>query len=129
MSDDTGTADAGERRIRIDLWVDIACPWCYVGKARLERAVRETGRAELIDIRVHTFELDPSAPSHPHPNPAYVADHMGVSEAQARAMEARMADTAFGEGLAFEIDRIHANSFDALRLLHLAGEHGRSLPC
>ncbi|UFS58182.1 DsbA family oxidoreductase [Subtercola endophyticus] len=120
MPIDTTTQSAP---LRIDAWVDVACPWCYVGKKRLETAIASSGHSDDIHLVLHTFELDPGAPKVPVSNPQYVARHMGVTVEKAVELEQRMSGLAAAEGLGFTVERIHASSFDALRLVHLAAEY------
>ena len=109
--------------MKIDTWVDVACPWCYLGKKRLEDAVAASGHAEEVELVIHTFELDPSAPEHPEPNPAYIGRRMGMPASRAIEMEGQLRSLAAAEGIAFTSNRIAARSFDALRLVHLAADH------
>lgn len=113
--------------MRIDVWSDIACPWCYVGKRRLERALQEFPHD--VNVVWHSFELDPSAPQERDASVSHaerLAKKYGVSVDQARKNSQRLIDTARGEGLAFDFDHIRSgNTFDAHRLIHLA--HARGL--
>jgi predicted DsbA family dithiol-disulfide isomerase len=112
--------------LAIDIWSDIACPWCYVGKRRLERAL--AAFEHPVAIRWHAFELNPSAPRVVDPAQSYAARlaakyRVGVREAA--AMIDRMTSLAADEGLAFRFDIIRpGNTFDAHRLLAFAAEHG-----
>ena len=113
--------------MRIDVWSDIACPWCYVGKRRLEHALRDFPH----DVKVvwHSFELDPSAPQERDRSVSHaerLAKKYGMSVEQARKNSERLIDTARGEGLAFDFDNIRSgNTFDAHRLVHFAHARGR----
>ena len=111
----------------VEIWSDIACPWCYVGKRRWEQAL--AGFAHRADVRVtwRSFELDPRAPArHAEPQVELLARKYGTSVAQARAMNARMTAEAAKEGLRFDLDRVQVGStFDAHRLLHEAAAQGR----
>jgi predicted DsbA family dithiol-disulfide isomerase len=113
--------------MRIDVWSDIACPWCYVGKRRLERALQEFPHD--VDVVWHSFELDPSAPQERDPSVSHaerIAKKYGLSLDQARKNSERLTDTARGEGLAFDFDHIRSgNTFDAHRLVHLGQARGR----
>jgi predicted DsbA family dithiol-disulfide isomerase len=108
--------------LRLDVWSDIACPWCYIGRHRLAQAVREFNRPVTVVWR--SFELDPAAPrtretavSHVH----RLSNKYGVSERQAQAMIDRVVTIGRDEGIEFDFDRIRpGNSFDAHRLLQLA---------
>src|SRR5688572_1817637 len=112
------------RKMRIDIWSDIACPWCYVGKRRLERALGGDGSIEIV---WRAFELDPHAPAvrAPESYAARLGRKYGVSSDQAEQMIQRMTETAAHDGLDFRFDIIRpGNTFDAHRLIHLALERG-----
>ena len=115
--------------LRVDVWSDIACPWCYVGKRRLERALKEFPHADGVKVVWHSFELDPSAPRERDPKVSHVeriAKKYGMSVQQAQQNSDRLKDTARGEGLAFDFDHIRSgNMFDAHRLVHLGKARGR----
>jgi predicted DsbA family dithiol-disulfide isomerase len=112
--------------MNVEIWSDIACPWCAVGKRRFEAALAAFAQRDDVTVTWRSFELDPEAPAeHPGERAARLAAKYGVSVEQARAMEARMADTAAGEGLDFRFDKARSgNTFDAHRILHLAAAHG-----
>ena len=114
------------RIMHIDIWSDIACPWCYVGKRRIEQALAQFEHRDQVTVTWRSFELDPSAPArHDEPQATLLARKYGVPVAQAEAMNARMTEAAAGEGLEFHFDRVVVGStFDAHRLVHLAHEHG-----
>jgi predicted DsbA family dithiol-disulfide isomerase len=115
-------------KLRIDIWSDIACPWCYVGKRRLEQALERFPHKAEVDVVWRAFELDPSAPRVRDGSQSYaqrLASKYGTQPAQAQGMIDRMVDTAAADGLEFRFDRIRpGNTFDAHRLLHLAHERG-----
>jgi len=108
--------------MHVEIWSDIACPWCYVGKRRFETAL--AGFEHAADVRVtwRSFELDPAAPAErEHDVTTHLAEKYGTSREQAEAMEQRMTETAAAEGLDFRFDLVRSgNTFDAHRLLHLA---------
>jgi predicted DsbA family dithiol-disulfide isomerase len=113
-------------RLRVDIWSDIACPWCYVGKRRLEAAIARFEHAEDIDVHWRSFELDPDAKESTGAYAERLAAKYRVSVAEAESMIDRMTRVAADEGLEFHFERIRpGNTFDAHRLLHLAGERGR----
>lgn len=109
--------------VRVDVWTDLSCPWCYVGKHRLDQAVQASGvQAQVV---LHSFELHPEWPRGVATPVLEVATRVhGVRPAQARMMEEGMARQARSEGLVFSVDRPVANTLDAHRLLHLANERG-----
>jgi predicted DsbA family dithiol-disulfide isomerase len=111
----------------VEIWSDIACPWCYVGKRRFERALADFPHRDAVTVVWRSFELDPGAPPrHDEPQAVLLARKYRVPLAQAEAMNARMAGEAAGEGLTFRLDRVRVgNTFDAHRLLHFAATAGR----
>jgi len=110
----------------IDIWSDIACPWCYVGKRRLEAALERFD--EPVEVVWHAFELDPSAPRVRDPNTTYaerLASKYRTSVPEADAMIRRMTDVAAADGLELHFDRVRSgNTFDAHRTLQLGAERG-----
>jgi len=114
--------------LRIDVWSDIACPWCYVGKRRLERALKEFPHADDVSVVWHAFELDPGAPKERDPSISHaerIAKKYGLSVEQARQNSERLRQIAQGEGLAFDFEHIRSgNTFDAHRLIQLARARG-----
>jgi predicted DsbA family dithiol-disulfide isomerase len=115
-------------KLRIDIWSDIACPWCYVGKRHLEQALDKFAHKDEVEIVWRAFELDPSAPRVRDTSQTYaerLAKKYGTQTPQAQVMIDRMTATAANDGLDFRFDRIRpGNTFDAHRLLHLAHERG-----
>lgn len=118
MDEDTG--------MRIDIWSDVVCPWCAIGKAHLEDALARFAHADEVVIRWHSYELDPSAPAVRSGNyAAMIAGKYGMDIEQARTMVDQM--TARGEsvGVDFRFDRVQpGNTFDAHRVIHLGGLRG-----
>ncbi|SES80620.1 DsbA family oxidoreductase [Hymenobacter actinosclerus] len=113
--------------MKIEIWSDILCPFCYIGKRRLETALAGFAHADDVQVEWRSFELDPNADPTPGEN-QYVrlARKYGNTEEWARQMSANMAQTAALEGLAFDFDKlVPTNSLDAHRLVHLAARHGR----
>ncbi|QHC21800.1 DsbA family oxidoreductase [Streptomyces sp. GS7] len=111
--------------MRVEIWSDIACPWCYIGKARFASGLAAFAHRDDVEVVHRSFELDPNAPA---PTDIPVLDMLArkyrVTRTEAEAMEARVAEAASGEGLDYRSDRIHGNTFDLHRLLHLAKDHG-----
>jgi predicted DsbA family dithiol-disulfide isomerase len=112
--------------MNVEIWSDIACPWCYVGKRRFEAALAAFEHRDDVTVTWRSFELDPAAPREREVDGAtHLAEKYGTSRDEAVAMQQRMTDVAAGEGLEFRFDRARAgNTFDAHRLLHLAAAHG-----
>ncbi|GGM89589.1 DsbA family oxidoreductase [Streptomyces fuscichromogenes] len=113
--------------MRVEIWSDIACPWCYVGKARFEKALAAFPHRDDVEVVHRSFELDPGrAKDDVQPVLAMLSKKYGMSEAQAQAGEDNLGAQAAAEGLAYRTrDRDHGNTFDLHRLLHLAKEQGR----
>jgi predicted DsbA family dithiol-disulfide isomerase len=112
--------------MRIEIWSDVVCPWCYVGKRRLETALDGFEHRDEVEVVYRSFELDPTAPHHGHElSTGVIARKYGRSEAQMRQMQQQLIDLAAEEGLAFRLfDTVHTNTIDAHRVLHLALETG-----
>jgi predicted DsbA family dithiol-disulfide isomerase len=112
--------------MRIDIWSDVVCPWCYIGKRRLENALQGFLHADEVEVVYHSFELDPTAPK---VGTESVVDALArkyrTNLEGAQQMMAQMAEAAAGEGLAFAYDHAtHTSTVDAHRLLHLALDEG-----
>jgi predicted DsbA family dithiol-disulfide isomerase len=112
--------------MNVEIWSDIACPWCYVGKRRFEAALAAFEHRDDVMVTWRSFELDPAAPREREVDGAtHLAQKYGTSRDEALAMQQRMTDAAAGDGLEFRFDRARAgNTFDAHRLIHLAAAHG-----
>jgi predicted DsbA family dithiol-disulfide isomerase len=112
--------------MRIDIWSDVVCPWCYIGKRRFERALADFPHAAEVDVAWHSFELDPQAPRTAEGPPAErLAAKYGLTVEQAQEANNRLTATAADEGLEFHLDEARSgNSFDAHRLLHLGTVRG-----
>lgn len=115
-----------ELPLRIDVWSDIACPWCYIGKRRLESALGDFEHADDVEVVWHSFELDPSAPTPPvESSTSALARKYGGGPQQIAAMQERVSEVAAGEGLDYRLEEtLHLNTRDAHRLIHLALETG-----
>ena len=113
--------------MKIEIWSDVACPWCYVGKRRFEEALARFPHRDALEITWRSFELDPQAPARRDERQVeHLAAKYRVPVAQAEAMNARMTGEARKEGLEFHLDRVVLGStFDAHRLIHLAAALGR----
>ncbi|MFC8199513.1 DsbA family oxidoreductase [Streptomyces sp. NPDC057298] len=113
--------------MRVEIWSDIACPWCYVGKARFEKALDAFAHRDDVEVVHRSFELDPGrARDDVQPVLAMLTKKYGMSEAQAQAGEENLGTQAAAEGLEYRTrDRDHGNTFDMHRLLHLAKDRGR----
>jgi predicted DsbA family dithiol-disulfide isomerase len=112
--------------MHVEIWSDIACPWCYVGKRRLEAALAAFEHRDEVTVTWRSFELDPAAPrERGGDRAAHLAEKYGVTVERAIEMQDHMTRVAAGDGLDFRFDLARSGStFDAHRLLHLAAEHG-----
>ncbi len=113
--------------MRIEIWADVVCPWCYIGKRRLEKALAGFEHRDEVDLVYRSYELDPFAPEVGTESTVTVLGRkMGSDEAGTRAMMARADEVAAAEGLVFAHgDALHARTLTAHRLLHLAKESDR----
>jgi predicted DsbA family dithiol-disulfide isomerase len=115
------------KAMKIEIWSDVVCPWCYIGKRRFEAALAQFEHQDRVEIMWRSFELDPQAPRHQEgAQDEMLAKKYGVSLSQARAMIERVTTLAAQEGLDYHLERAQrGNTFDAHRLIHLAAAHGR----
>lgn len=115
-------------KLKIDVWSDIACPWCYVGKRRLEAALAKFPDKDQVEVVWHAFELDTSAPVERDPQvpqAARLAEKYGRTIPEAEGMLSTMTETARADGLDFHFERMRSgNTFDAHRVIHLGHERG-----
>lgn len=110
--------------MRVDIWSDVVCPFCYIGKKRLEHVAAEAGIQ--LDIHWHSFELDPQAPvRHQSSNTERLAKKYGQSIEQTEQMERNVAQAAASEGIEFNWQQANSgNTFNAHRIIHLAQSQG-----
>jgi predicted DsbA family dithiol-disulfide isomerase len=113
-------------QLAVEIWSDVVCPWCYIGKRRFEAALAQFEHRDDVTLRWRSFELDPAAPRIAEvTGPARLAAKYGVSLEQARAMNENVTRIAAAEGLEYKLDQARGgNSFDAHRLIQLGAEHG-----
>jgi predicted DsbA family dithiol-disulfide isomerase len=101
----------------IDVWSDVVCPWCFIGKRRLEKALKEFGHSDEIVVRHRAFQLQPDA-AETMPTSELLAQKYRVSPNQVKEMQANVCAVADGEGLCYNLDdTLSGNTFDAHRLL------------
>jgi predicted DsbA family dithiol-disulfide isomerase len=118
--------------IKVDIWSDIACPWCYIGKRNLENGLAAASADEdapVVEVTYHSFELSPDTPVDFEGGEAdYLARHKGISPEQASSMLERVTGVAADAGLEYRFDLLqHTNTVKAHELLHFAKEQGRQL--
>jgi len=108
--------------LRIEVWSDVVCPWCYIGKRRLELALRDFDGA--VEVVHRAFQLDPSTPTEGRLTVDLLAEKYRVGPEQASQMMADVSEVARGVGLEYALDRTRSgNTRDAHRLLLWAQEH------
>ncbi|GAA1941012.1 DsbA family oxidoreductase [Brevibacterium antiquum] len=112
--------------MKIEIWSDIACPWCFIGKRRFETALDGFAHKDDVEVEWRSYQLDPSLPDHyAGTETEYLNQAKGMPADQVRQMFDHVTAQAAGEGLNYDFDSIIvANSFTAHRFLHLAKTHG-----
>lgn len=117
---------AGE--VNIDIWSDVACPWCFIGKRRFETALASFPHKDEVTVTWHSYQLDPSLPEHDDRTEAeYLAASKGMPVEQVRAMFGQVVAQAAGEGLHYDFDSlVVANSLRAHQIIQLAKDAGPS---
>lgn len=104
--------------MKIEVWADVVCPWCYIGKRRLQSALAERGIADEVEIVHRAFQLDPTASTTTAPTIDHLAAKYGVSRDEALAMMSNVTEVAAGEGLEYHLDRtMTGNTRNAHRLV------------
>ena len=108
------------------MWSDVVCPWCYIGKRRLETALSRFAHADEVEVVWRSFQLDPSIPEgHTERTLPSLAAKYGASEEQMRENMARVEELATAEGLDYDLaDGVSGNTLLAHQLIHLAAQHG-----
>jgi len=112
--------------VRVEVWSDVVCPWCYLGKRRLEAALARFDHRDDVEVVWRSFELDPAAPRHREDSPSeHLQRKYGISAEQVMASWLRLTTLAAAEGLEYRLDETQGgSSFDAHRLIHLGSERG-----
>ncbi len=116
-------------KIKVDVFSDILCPWCYIGKRRLEAALAAFPHASDVKVTWRSFQLDPSAPrSYPGTVSDMLAKKYGMTREQAEKKHAEMTALAAKDGLDYHFEKVKpGNSFDAHRLIKFAGSKGKNV--
>ena len=112
--------------MQVEIWSDVVCPWCYIGKRRFEAALANFKQRDQVEVVWKSFELDPHAPSTSEDTlNQMLARKYGMSEEKAAAANQRVTILAAQEGLDYHLDQAHpGNTFDAHRLIHFAASRG-----
>jgi predicted DsbA family dithiol-disulfide isomerase len=113
--------------IKVDIWSDVQCPWCYIGKRKFEAGAEQFGGE--VEVEYHSFELAPDTPVDFDGTPMdYLSQRKGISPDQAEQMLARVTGIAESVGLDYHYDDVHqTNTVKAHELIHYAKAHGRQL--
>ena len=112
--------------MKIEIWSDVVCPWCYIGKRRMEKAIDAFEHADEVEVHWRSFQLDPGAPTEPTEGTgAMLARKYGQSPEGAKQMQDRVEAVAAEDGLIYRLsETLHLNTVDAHRLIHLGHEQG-----
>ena len=112
--------------MKVEIWSDVVCPWCYVGKRNFEEALSRFRHGDQVSVAWRSFELNPTSPARVGMTMSEILQRKyGMTEDQAVAANQRMTALAAGVGLEYHLDRVQAgNTFDAHRLIHLAASAG-----
>ncbi|WP_354148305.1 DsbA family oxidoreductase [Arthrobacter sp. 754] len=113
--------------MKIEIWSDVACPWCYIGKRRFEAALSGFPHRDSVDVTWRSYQLDPTLPEHYDGTELdYLSIRKGMAPQQVSQMFEHVTEQAKREGLDYRFDKVVvANSFTAHRLIHLAAAHGK----
>lgn len=111
--------------MKVEIWSDVVCPWCYIGKRRFEAALGRFEQADDVEVVWKSFELDPSAPVLRGSTAEHLARKYGMTLEQVARSHERLTELAAAEGLEYHLDETQGgNTFDAHRLLQAAKERG-----
>lgn len=115
--------------ISVDVWSDIACPWCYIGKRRFETGLERFGDPDAVTLTYHSFELAPDTPvDFDGSEVEFLSDYKGVPPQQVQQMLQQVGDIAASEGLTYDFDALrHTKTLKAHELLHFAKSKGIQL--
>jgi predicted DsbA family dithiol-disulfide isomerase len=111
--------------MKVEIWSDIACPWCYIGRRRFEKALNQFEHRDQVEVIWRSYQLDPNAPrDYPGSVNDMLMQRYGLSREKAQSANERVIKLAELEGLEYHMDKAHpVNSLDAHRLIHLAARH------
>ena len=112
--------------MKVEIWSDVVCPWCYIGKRRFERALASFGGADDVDVVWRSFQLNPAHPRGVRTNhDQHLAEKLGTTRDEVRRLNERVIGLAAAEGLQYDFDRYQViNTFDAHRVAHLGASLG-----
>jgi predicted DsbA family dithiol-disulfide isomerase len=117
--------DALTSPIKVDIWSDVQCPWCYIGKRKFEKGVELFG--DDVEVEYHSFELAPDTPVDFDGSPVdYLSQRKGLAVDKVHEMLERVTEVAQSVGLTYNYDAVHqTNTIKAHELMHFAKEHGK----
>jgi predicted DsbA family dithiol-disulfide isomerase len=112
--------------MKVEIWSDVMCPFCYIGKRRFETALAQFGHKDSVEVEWRSFQLDPTMQTQPGKNiNQYLAERKGWTVEYAKQMNSHVTKMAAAEGLDYDFDRaVVANSFDAHRFASVAKQNG-----
>jgi predicted DsbA family dithiol-disulfide isomerase len=112
--------------VKVEIWSDVVCPWCYVGKRQFEQALSGFAHADQVEVQWRSYELDPRSSARVGLTMSEILQRKyGMTAEQAQQANERMTAVAAGVGLVYRLDAVQAgNTFDAHRLVHLATRRG-----
>jgi predicted DsbA family dithiol-disulfide isomerase len=116
--------------MKVEIWSDVVCPWCYIGKRRFEAALARFDAADTVELTWRSFQLNPDYPVGSHEaHDSYLARKLGATPAQVEQLNERVVALAAAEGLEYHFETyVTVNTFDAHRVTHLAKALGLGLP-
>ena len=112
--------------MKVEIWSDVVCPWCYIGKRRFETALRAFDGRDDVEVQWRSFQLNPEQPRGARTtHDEYLAAKLRTTKEQVHELNARVVGLAAAEGLHYDFDRYQViNTFDAHRVAHLGAAHG-----
>ena len=116
--------------MKVEIWSDVVCPWCYIGKRRFEAALARFDGADTVEVTWRSFQLNPDYPvGSREAHDSYLAHKLGVTPAQVEQLNERVVALAAAEGIDYHFETyVTVNTFDAHRVTHLAKALGLGLP-
>jgi len=119
--------DTEKNKMKVEIWSDVMCPFCYIGKRKFEAALNQFPEKENVQLIWKSFQLSPDMKTDPGKNiNQFLAAHKGITLQEAKRMNDHVTQLAAKVGLVYDFDKaIVANSFNAHRLVHFAKHHGK----
>ena len=113
--------------MKVEIWSDVVCPFCYIGKRKFEKALQAFAHRDEVEVVWRSFELNPDLTTTPgETSYQSLARHKGIAEAEARRMSTHVTEAAREVGLRYDFDKaVPANTFLAHQLIHFGEAHGR----